>query len=221
MIVPRDEYLPRLRQICDKYDVLLILDEVITGFGRTGRLFASEHWGVVPDIMTMAKGVTSGYLPLGACAVTPKVFDAFKGDPSEAREFSQVVTYGGHPVCCAAALANLDILFRERLWENAEQVGAHLLDGLRELDSPFVGNVRGRGLMIAVEMVDESGGFLDADRTAGVLRGIREAGVIVGKMSHVMAGSESILFLSPPLILTTAEADRIVTAIRQGLGRIS
>ena len=221
VIVPRDEYLPRLRNICDKYDVLLILDGVITGFGRTGKMFAAEHWGVVPDIMTMAKGVTSGYLPLGACAVTPKVFDAFKGEPEEEREFSQVVTYGGHPVCCAAALANLDILLRERRWENAARVGGHLLDGLKSLSSPFVGNVRGKGLMLAVELTDESGGFLDAARTAKVQARIREEGVIVGKMSHVMAGPESILFLSPPLVLTTEEAGRIVAAIGAGLDELS
>ena len=221
VIVPRDEYLPRLRETCNKYGVLLVLDEVITGFGRTGKLFASEHWGVVPDIMTMAKGVTSGYLPLGACVVTPEVFDAFKGDPSEEREFSQVVTYGGHPVCCAAALANLEILTRERLWENSAKVGGYLLDQLRMLDSPFIGNVRGKGLMIAVELVDESGGFLDVERTAKVQAGIRESGVIVGKMSHVMAGTESIFYLSPPLILTEAEADRIVDAIGAGLSELS
>ena len=221
VIVPRDEYLPKLRQICDKYDVLLILDEVITGFGRTGKMFAAQHWGVVPDMMTMAKGVTSGYLPLGACAVTSKVFDAFKGDPAEELEFSQVVTYGGHPVCCAAANANLDILLRERLWENSEKVGGHLLEGLRALDSRFVGNVRGKGLMLAVELIDETGAYLDAQRTAKVQARIRQEGVIVGKMSHVMAGPESILFLSPPLVLTTEEADRIVAAIGAGLNELS
>jgi taurine-pyruvate aminotransferase len=221
VIVPRDEYLPELRQICDKYDVLLILDEVITGFGRTGKMFAAEHWGVVPDMMTMAKGVTSGYLPLGACAVTPKVFDAFKGDPEEEREFSQVVTYGGHPVCCAAANANLDILVREKLWENSEKVGGHLLEGLKTLDSRFVGNVRGKGLMAAVELIDEVGGYLDAARTARIQARIREEGVIVGKMSHVMAGPESILFLSPPLVLTVEEADKIVAAIGAGLSELS
>jgi taurine-pyruvate aminotransferase len=221
VLVPPDEYLPRLREICDKYGVLLILDEVITGFGRTGKLFASEHWGVVPDMMTFAKGVTSGYLPLGACAVTPNVFDAFKGEPGEGKELSQVATYGGHPVCCAAALANLDILMRERLWENSRDVGAYLQEGLKKLDSPFIGDVRGKGLMIAVEMKKEEGGMLDAERTGKVGAGIREAGVIVGKMSHVMTGPESVFFLSPPLILTREEADRIVAAFRSGLVKIS
>ncbi len=132
VIVPPDDYLPRLRRICDRYDVLLITDEVITGWGRTGRLFACEHWGVVPDIMVLAKGITSGYLPLGATVVTEEIFDAFRGEPGDGREFAQVCTYGGHPACCAAALANIDILTRERLWERAEEVGAHLLEGLKE-----------------------------------------------------------------------------------------
>ena len=221
VIIPPDEYLPRLREICDRYGVLLILDEVITGFGRTGKLFASEHWGVVPDVMTMAKGVSSGYLPLGACAVTSEVFETFMGEPDEEREFSSVATYGGHPVCCAAALANLDIMMAERLWENSAEVGAYLLDELRGLDSPFVGDVRGKGLMIAVELTAENGAMVDATRVAAVQAGILEHGVIVGRMSHVMAGPESIFFLAPPLILTRKEADRIVSAFDAGLKRIS
>ena len=221
VIVPPDRYLPRLREICDRYGVLLILDEVITGFGRTGKLFASEHWGVVPDMMTMAKGVSSGYLPLGACAVTPEVFETFMGEPDEHREFSSVSTYGGHPVCCAAALANLDILTAERLWENSAEVGAYLLDALEGLDSPFIGEVRGKGLMIAVELAAHNGESLDPDRVAAVQAGILEQGVIVGRMSHVMQGPESIFFLAPPLILTRREADRIVSAFDTGLKRIS
>jgi len=221
VIVPPDDYLPQVREICDRYDVLLILDEVITGFGRTGKLFGSEHWGVVPDIMTIAKGVTSGYLPLGACTVTPKVFDAFLGSPEEEREFSSVVTYGGHPACCAAALANLDILMRERLWENSEKVGAYLLERLKVLDSPFVGEVRGKGLMLAMDMVTEAGAKLDGKRMGQVQAGVKEAGVLVGRMSHVLPGPESTFFLSPPLILTEAEADTIVGAFRNGLMKIS
>ena len=220
VIVPPDEYLPRLREICDTYGTLLIFDEVITGFGRTGKLFAAEHWGVVPDMVTMAKGVTSGYLPLGACAVTPEVFEAFLGEPEEERELSQVATYGGHPVCCAAALANIEILMGERLWENSARVGAHLLEGLRGLDSPFVGDVRGRGLMAAVELVSEDGAMLDGERMAQVHARVREEGVLVGRMSHVMAGPESMFFLSPPLILTETEADRIVEAFRVGLASV-
>jgi taurine-pyruvate aminotransferase len=218
VIVPPDDYLPRLRQICDRYDVLLITDEVITGWGRTGELFAVEHWDVTPDVMVLAKGITSGYQPLGATVVTAEVFDAFRGQPGDGREFAQVCTYGGHPACCAAALANIDILTGERLWENAAAVGAHLLAGLRSLaSSPLVGDVRGLGLMLAVELVDDSGALLDAGRTAGVKGALKEQGVLVGQMSHAVAGPNSVLTLSPPLVLTEDEADRIVAAFTQAV----
>ena len=221
VLVPPDDYLPRLRQICDQYGLLLILDEVITGFGRTGALFASQHWDVQPDIMTIAKGATSGYLPLGACVVTPEIFEEFLGDPAEGREFSQVATYGGHPVCCAAGLANIDILMRERLWENSAEVGGYLLGQLQELDSPFVGEVRGKGLMVAMELVGEDGAMLDAARAAQVQGKIRDEGVLIGRMSHAMSGPESVLFLSPPLVLNRSEADQIAAAFDAGLRSIS
>ena len=220
VIIPPDDYFPRLRQICDQYGVLLILDEVITGFGRTGRLFGCEHWGVVPDMMTMAKGITSGYLPLGACAVTPKVFEAFLGEAGDRREFAQVVTYGGHPACCAAALANLDILMREKLWENAADVGAYLLQALQQLDSPWLGEVRGKGLMIALELVDAGGALLEAERAGRVKAALLREGVIVGSMSHAILGPESLLYVSPPLILTRDQADRIVAAFQVALQAI-
>ena len=217
VIVPPDEYLPRLREICDRYDVLLILDEVITGFGRTGTLFACEQWDVVPDMMTIAKGATSGYLPLGACAVSDEIFESFLGEPGEGREFAQVSTYGGHPACCAAALANLDIVMGERLWENSARVGAYLLEGLGQLKSPQIGDVRGKGLLIAVELIDESGAPLDAERFAAAKNRIKDEGVLVGSMSHVLPGPESMLFLSPPLILTGPEADKIIAAFEAAL----
>ncbi len=220
VIVPPDEYFPRLRQICDQYGVLLIFDEVITGFGRTGKLFASEHWDVVPDIVTLAKGVTSGYLPLAACVVTPEIFESFLGDPDEHREFAQVSTYGGHPACCAAALANIDIILRERLWENAQRVGDYLLRGLQSLDFPHRGQVRGKGLMIAMELIDEDGSLLDVERTGRVKSRIREEGVLIGGMSHAISGPESVLILSPPLILTESEADQIIDAFRAGLAAV-
>jgi len=217
VIVPPDDYLPRLRQICDRYDVLLIVDEVITGWGRTGKLFACEHWDVVADIVVTAKGITSGYLPLGATIVTDKVFDAFQGTPGDGSELAQVCTYGGHPPCCAAALANIDILMRERLWENSAQIGAYLLAGMKALKSPIVGEVRGIGLMLAVELVDESGALLDGARTGKVKAAMKSAGVLVGQMSHAVIGPNSVFCLSPPLILTRDEADQIIDAFRLAL----
>ena len=217
VILPPEGYLQRLRQICDEHDVLLIFDEVITGWGRTGRLFGCEHEGVTPDIMVMAKGITSGYQPLGATIVTDEVFEAFNGEASDRREFAQVCTYGGHPVACAAALANIEILTREKLWENAERVGAKLLAGLAALSSPLLGDVRGRGLMIAVELIDVQGQLLDVATTGRIKASLREQGILVGQMSHVLQAPESILFLSPPLVLTDAEAGRIVDAFRVAL----
>ena len=223
VIVPPDEYFPKLRQICDDYGLLLILDEVITGFGRTGKMFACEHWDVQPDIITLAKGLTSGYLPLGACVASTAVFNTFLGEADENKEFAQVCTYGGHPVACAAGVANLKILQEERLWENSEKVGAHLLSKLETLrDFPIVGDVRGKGLMIAVEFVEADGSHLSTaatNRIIGQLRDFDKGGIIVGKIGHAVDEPENIIYIAPPLILTEAEADKIFEALRQVLAQ--
>src|SRR6516162_7325084 len=206
-------YLERVRQICDRHGVLLILDEVITGFGRTGKLFAFEHAGICPDILVLAKGITSGYLPLGATVATDAIFDAFRNETDDSAKFAQLSTFGGHPCSCAAGLANLEILTRERLWENAERTGAYLIDRLRALDSPRVGEVRGRGLLIGLEII------ADSDRTpmpepevVALQRVIREAGVLVGRNSDTVPGLGNVLTISPPLTLSKEEADTIVDA---------
>ena len=168
--------------------------------------------------MVLAKGITSGYLPLGATVVTEEIFDAFRGEPGDGREFAQVCTYGGHPACCAAALANIDILTGERLWERASEVGSHLLEALKGLSSPAVGEVRGLGLMIAVELVDGSGA--PARRRAAPPRSrapCGSKGSLVGQMSHAVQGPNSVLTLSPPLVLGLEEADRIVQAFERAL----
>ena len=120
--VPGDNYWPRLREICDKYGCLLIADEVITGFGRTGKMFATEHWGVTPDMMTVAKGITSGYIPAGGCITRGEISDAFVGSPKAA--FKHVITFGGHPVAAAAALKNIEIMESEGMVENSAKQGA-------------------------------------------------------------------------------------------------
>lgn len=218
VIVPSDDYFPKLRKICDDYGLLLILDEVITGFGRTGKMFACEHWDVQPDIITLAKGLTSGYIPLGACVTSTSVFNTFLGDSDENREFSQVCTYGGHPVACAAGVANLKILQSERLWENAEKVGSYLLEKLKTLESlPIVGNVRGKGLMLAVELVQTDGTHLETAKTNHIVGQLRENGVIVGKIGHAVDEPENIIYIAPPLILTELEADKIFNTLRQVL----
>ncbi len=208
-------YLERLREICDHYGALLIVDEVITGFGRTGKLFAFEHAGIRPDILTVAKGLTSAYLPLGATIATEEVFDAFRSSEVPDHKFTQVSTFGGHPASCAAGLANLDILTRERLWENSAEVGAYLLDRLRGLPSPLIGQVRGRGLLIGMELVADqaSRAPLPESEVIALQKAIREAGVLVGRNNDTVPGYCNVLMLSPPLILTQGQADRIVEAI--------
>ena len=211
-------YLERVRQICDRHGVLLILDEVITGFGRTGKKFAFEHAGIRPDILVVAKGITSGYLPLGATVATDAIFDAFLSDTDDSAKFTHLSTFGGHPCSCAAGLANLEILTRERLWENAERVGTHLADRLRALDSPCIGEVRGRGLLIGLEIVADTNRTPMPEReVVGLQRAIREAGVLVGRNSDTVPGLGNVLTIAPPLTLKEEEAEAIVAAVGKSL----
>ncbi len=223
LIVPPDEYWPLLRQICDRYGILLIHDEVITGFGRTGTWFGGEHWGVVPDIMTMAKGISSGYVPLGATAVTDKVFDAFKGDAADNVQFNQLSTYGGHPVACAVALENLAIIAEDGLVENAARMGALLQAGLRELaaDHPIIGEIRGKGLLCGIELaVPGTTEPLPAEHVNLVMREAQARGVLVGKNVSTVRGLECVIALSPPLIITQVEIEQIVAALDGALGAV-
>jgi putrescine---pyruvate transaminase len=170
VIVPPDDYWPRIRQICDRHQVLLIADEVITGFGRTGDWFALGRWGVEPDIVSFAKGITSGYFPLGGIGVSDAIGAALDS-AAPPQTWMQAFTYSAHPVGCAVALANLDILEREELLPRARDLGARLLKGLRTLEShPHVGEVRGLGLMAAVELVADKTSraeFPAAEQTGG------------------------------------------------------
>ena len=184
IIVPPDEYWPLVRKICSAYGILLILDEVITGFGRTGAMFGCEHWGVVPDIMTMAKGISSGYIPLSATAVSDEVFDAFKGDLADNVQFNQISTYGGHPVACAVGLENLAVIQERRLVENSMRMGALLGSGLQELKAQhdIVGDVRGRGLLWGLELVQPgTRDPLPGPQVNRVIADVLQRGMIVGK----------------------------------------
>ncbi len=223
IIVPPDEYWPGIRELCDRYGILLIHDEVITGFGRTGRWFGCEQWGVVPDIMTMAKGITSGYIPLGATAVTEQVFDTFKGAPADNVQFNQLSTYGGHPVACAVAVANLAVLAEDKLVENSERMGALLGDGLRELlaDHPIVGHVRGKGLLWGVELaVPGTTTPLAGEHVNAVMREAQARGVLLGKNSATVRDLDCTLTISPPLVINQREVEQLVSALDEALGTI-
>jgi adenosylmethionine-8-amino-7-oxononanoate aminotransferase len=152
--VPGPDYWPEVRRICDRYGVLLIMDEVINGWGRTGTLFGAEHFGVVPDIKTMAKGLSSGYAPIAATVVRRGLYADFQEGE---RRLAHLLTFGGHAVACAVALKNIEIIQRERLVDNSARVGDYLLSRLRRLAEhhPTIGDVRGRGLMCALSATNE------------------------------------------------------------------
>ena len=207
VIPPDPGYWPRLREICDRYGVLLIADEVITGFGRTGRWFALEHWGVQPDMMTVAKAITSAYVPLAAFFVSKEIHATIMQAPADAK-FMIGCTNAAHPTACAVALRNLQIFDDELLVERAERLGKRLNDGLaRLIEMPNVGDVRGLGLMAAVEVVPDkaSRGPFDAKLGVGpkLARAMRDRGVVT------RVKGESILF-APPLVITEEQVDRIV-----------
>ena len=217
IIVPPLGWLRAVRAICDELDVLMIADEVITGFGRTGRWFAVEHEDVVPDLMSVAKGITSGYVPLSASIARRHLADAFADDA--AQENVHPNTYAGHPVACAAALANLRIMEQDRLVDNAERMGRRLLEGLERAvgSHPLVGEVRGRGLLACVELVepDGTGRPMDAARAAQLDRKAWERGAIVYARGSTVR-------LAPPLCITPAEVDQLVAVVGdsiEALGR--
>jgi len=213
VIPPDPVYWPRVREICDKYEVLLIADEVITGFGRTGRWFAMEHWGVQPDLMSVAKGITSGYLPLGAMVVSRPIFAALNSAPY-AQRWMHAYTYSGHPTCCAVALANLDIIEREGLVEHAARMGERLLNGLRSLASlPTVGDVRGLGLMAAVELVEDKDTREPLAAATQVRLAALERGLIIRQKG-------SILMMAPPLMISEAQIDQMVSIVGDSIAAV-
>lgn len=214
VIPPPDDYFPLVRQICTKYDVLFIADEVITGFGRTGKWFALTHWGVEPDIVSFAKGVTSGYLPLGGIGVSDAIFDVMNSVAPENR-WMHAYTYSGHPTCCAVGLKNLEIIEREKLPDRAAVLGRRLLDGLTTLyDLRAVGDVRGKGLMAGVELTSDrktKAGFpADQKVTERVRREMEKRGLFTRIRGDVIN-------LAPPLIVTEAQVDRIVEILRESI----
>lgn len=214
--VPRDDYWPEIRRICDKYGVLLIFDEVVTGFGRTGKWFGSEHWGVRPDITTTAKALSSGYLPIGATIASKRVADAFLG--SEERTFKHVLTFSGHPISCAAALANLDIIEREGLVGNSARMGKYLFEGLESLRKhPIVGDVRGGlGLLSGVELVVDRKTKERFPKEARVPQKLDAIMLKRGLMTRV----SDVIPIVPPLVITKEEADMVVNELDASLDEL-
>lgn len=224
VLVPPDNYLSRVREICDAHGVLLIFDEIVTGVGRTGKMFGHWHWGVKPDIVTLAKGIGGGYVPLAATVVAEPIFEAFLGEPDELKHFRHINTYGGHPVSTAVALKNIEIVEREGLSDNAHAVGAYLQGRLGDLTAhPNVGEVRGKGLLIGLELVEdkETKEPLGVERVSALLAHCKqEGGVMLGRNSNTVPGLANVVIAAPPLILREEEADAIVSALEGGLSRL-
>jgi len=211
LIPPPAGYWTAIQAVLRKYDILLIADEVITGFGRTGRMFGSQLYNIEPDLITIAKGLTSAYAPLSGVLVGERVFKVMEAGSAEAGIFPHGYTYTGHPIGVAAANANLDILEREDLTSNAAQVGAYMLANLHDaFDSlPITGEVRGVGLMLAVEFVADPATKKRLDPSLKVAYRVSTLAREKGLITRAMPQSEAIGF-APPLVLTRSEADQIV-----------
>jgi adenosylmethionine-8-amino-7-oxononanoate aminotransferase len=218
VIVPPADYFARIREICTRHDVLLIADEVITGFGRTGRWFGLEHYGIEPDIMQFAKGVTSGYVPLGGIGVSDRVREALDSVPPPQR-WMHAYTYSGHPTCCAVALENVAIIERESLLDRAAAAGARLLEGLRTLESlDHVGHVRGQGLIAAVEVVADKASKRQFPPEFAATQRLTDALLQAGLCTRV---AMDCICLAPPLTITDQQVDRIVAIVGEVVSALS
>jgi adenosylmethionine-8-amino-7-oxononanoate aminotransferase len=217
VIPPVPEYFPKLREICNRHDVLLIADEVITGFGRTGKWFALQHWGVEPDIVTFAKAVTSAYVPLSGAIISKAMHQAMLDAPPEAR-FMHGYTNSAHPTACAVALRNLQIIEDEGLVENAARMGERLQAGLRSLmEEDGVGEVRGLGLLGAVELVD------DRDKRRPFRVELNVGGRLTAACRErglISRNRNDSYLLAPPLIVTADQVDQIVETVRASVQEV-
>ena len=218
IIIPPEGYLKRMWQVCQRHDILFIADEVVTAFGRLGHWFASlAEFGVQPDMICTAKGLTSGYIPLGALIFSDKIWNAMAADGT--RWFTSGLTYSGHPVACAAALKNIEIIERENLLQNATTVGTYFETRMAQLESlPLVGQVRGRKLMLCVENVaDKSTKTLlpdEANESKRISNIAESMGLIVRPIGHLNV-------MSPPLIITETQVDFIAETLEKAIRRVA
>ena len=217
IIVPPDGYLQSIREVCDRHGILLIFDEVMAGFGRTGRWFACENWDVVPDILTVAKGINSGYVPLGAMVISEKLRDWVRDKP-----FAGGLTYSGHPLACASAVASIEAFREERIVENAAAHGQYLADALRSLQErhPSIGDVRGLGLFWGLELVrnretrEPLVPFNAGGEAAEPVQRLTKAALDAGLYLFV---HWNVVMLAPPLNITREELDEGLATLDEAL----
>jgi len=222
IIVPPAGYWPAIQAVLRKHDILLIADEVVCGFGRVGSKMGSQHYGIEPDLITIAKGLTSAYAPLSGVIVGEKVWGVIDRGSKEHGAMGHGWTYSGHPVCAAAALANLRILERENLTRNATEVGGYLLERLRaEFDAhPLVGEVRGAGMLAALEFMAERDARTPFDAALKVGPRVSAAALRRGVIARAMPHGD-ILGFAPPLVTTRAEVDEIVTIVKAAVDEVA
>jgi adenosylmethionine-8-amino-7-oxononanoate aminotransferase len=215
VIVPPADYFPRVRAICDKYGILFISDEVITGFGRTGEWFALKHWNVKPDILSFAKGITSGYAQLGGIQISDEIRETMESAP-ESETYMHGYTYSGHAMACAVGLKNIEIMENENFPMRARVRGARLLEGLRKLlEFPFVGDVRGLGLVCGVEIVsDKTNKTADAPKAMKIFKTAQDLGLRMRPLGNTLA-------FSPPMCIDEEEVDEIVKRLGAAMDAVA
>jgi len=218
VIVPPPNYWPLIREVCDQYGVLLIADEIVTGFGRSGSMFGVRGWGVKPDIICLAKGISSGYIPLGATAFNERIERAFKKNTDFTGAIMHGYTYAGHPVACAAGIASLRIVRDENLPANAATQGSYLLEKVKPFEKrfPAVGEVRGKGLMIALDLVKDKSTREPIDPQDGYANEVAAATRAAGALVRPVGTK---IILSPPLVLTREHVDALVSALEAGFSK--
>jgi taurine-pyruvate aminotransferase len=225
VITPPEGYWDRVQEICKKYDILLHIDEVVCGVGRTGVWFGYQNYGIKPDIVTMAKGVASGYAAISCCVTTEEVFDLFKDDSSDPMNyFRDISTFGGCTAGPAAALENMRIIEDEDLMSNTLTMGERMMNNLHALAEKHavIGDVRGKGLFIGAELVSDrtSKKAMDEKMVGAVVADCMAQGVIIGATNRSIPGRNNTLCFSPALIATADDIDHITNAVDQALGRV-
>lgn len=225
VIVPPEGYWPRVQEICRKYDILLHIDEVVCGVGRTGTWFGYQHYGIEPDFVTMAKGVASGYAAIACCVTSEKVFDMFKDDASDPMNyFRDISTFGGCTAGPAAALENLNIIEEEGLLENTIKMGDYMLDQLHALKDKHevIGDVRGKGLFLGAELVKDRASKepVDEKSVGAVTADCMAQGVIIGATNRSIPGFNNTLCYSPALISTKDDIDEMISATDKALTKV-
>ena len=216
VIVPQEDYFPRIREICDQYEVLFVADEVITGFGRTGTMFGLQHWNVEPDMIQFAKGITSGYFPLGGIGISDEIYQTMTESETA---WMHAYTYSSHPVGCSVVLAMLDLIEKEDFTTQARDKGARLLTNLKDTlgDHPNVGDVRGLGMMCAVEIVKDQSTGEEFDASEKIGPKVHQAGVQRGLFSRVRG---DVYCLAPPIITSEQQLDQIVDILNDSIKEV-